>query len=109
MYVHISYSFQVGESLITRYPDKLHTDGLLQTASIGLKYHVRAKVIGTTDLLFFDELSLKCTAKIGNAYWQSIVQKTRIKRQGRMLESRANDACTSGKIEFSYIFTIVTE
>ena len=33
-----------------------------------------------------DELSVKCTAKIGNAYWQSVVEKTRIKRQGRMLE-----------------------
>ena len=24
-----------------------------------------------------DELSIKCTAKIGNVYWQSVVEKTR--------------------------------
>ncbi len=107
--------FQVGELLTTRYPIKNHTEGeedefrsstgdgtstLLQTASIGLKYPLRSRATSSGTLqsvgsgLFFDELSVKCTAKIGNAYWQSVVQKTRVRRQGRMLESRANKAAT---------------
>ena len=90
----IAYFLQVGEHFITRYPVEYHSDGLLQTSAIGLQYPVRVKSATASD----DELSIKCTAKIGNAYWQSVVQKTRIKRQGRMLESRSDGA--SGKYKW---------
>lgn len=73
----------VGDNIITRYPVRHHPGGVLLTASIGLRYQIRAKLLANSRL---DELSVKCTAKIGNAYWQSVVEKTRIKRQGRMLE-----------------------
>ena len=73
-----------------------HSDGLLRSASIGLSYPVRARlvysVVRDDSSSSSDVLSIKCTAKIGNAYWQSVVEKTTVKRQGRMLESRSNAA-----------------
>ena len=42
-----------------------------------------------------DKLQLKCTAKIGNAYWESVVVETTLRRDGYMLESRSSGA--SGK------------
>jgi len=86
---------QVGEHLKTRYPIERHGDGVLQSASIGLQYPVRAKLASLRPPE--DELSLKCTAKIGNAYWQSVVEKTRVKRLGRMLESRSAASSSGGE------------
>ena len=42
-----------------------------------------------------DRLSIKCTSKIGDAYWQSVVEETTLKRLGRMLESRSAAAALS--------------
>ncbi len=58
------------------------------------QYPVRAKSMTSSS----DELSIKCTAKIGNAYWQSVVQKTRLKRHGRMLESRSGAGAADGEM-----------
>ena len=35
---------QVGDNIITRYPVRHHPGGVLLTASIGLRYQIRAKV-----------------------------------------------------------------
>ncbi|XP_059096050.1 uncharacterized protein LOC131890669 [Tigriopus californicus] len=82
----------VGEHFITRYPNQTFINGL-QTASIGLQYPVKAKNIISDDM---SQLSIKCRAKIWDAYWQSVVQKTTFKRLGRMLESRSNGVPTKG-------------
>ena len=49
-----------------------------------------------------DKLQLKCTAKIGNAYWESVVVETTLRRDGYMLESRSSGA--SGKYRRAMIF-----
>ena len=49
-----------------------------------------------------DKLQLKCTAKIGNAYWESVVVETTLRRDGYMLESRSSGA--SGKYRTAMIF-----
>jgi hypothetical protein len=46
-----------------------------------------------------DVLRLKCTAKIGNAYWESVVESTILKKHYKMMESRSNIAVL-GKIKF---------
>lgn len=76
----------MGDDLKTRYPPDRHEDGLLLASTIGLEYPVRAKSATAKS----DELAIKCVATIGNAYWKSVVQKTRLRRQGRMLESRSS-------------------
>ena len=45
-----------------------------------------------------DVIKLKCTAKIGNAYWESVVETTVLKKHGRMLESRSNRAVSGTSI-----------
>ena len=90
----VFYIFQVGEKMLPRYPKKQDGDGL-ETASIGLVYPLSLR--GGLRLIAAknDKLQLKCTAKIGNAYWESVVVETTLRRDGYMLESRSSGA--SGK------------
>ena len=84
-------SFQVGEKMLTRYPIKRHHDGL-ETASIGLIYPLNLRNGIRLATAKSDKLQLKCTAKIGNAYWESVVVETILRRDGYMLESRSSGA-----------------
>ncbi len=102
MYVWLLFIPQVRERFKTRYPLELHPvaasdspmyTGMLQSSSVNLQYPVGPH--GP------DELKIKCTAKIGNAYWQSVVETTRIKRLGRMLESRSSAEGTTGMCALS--------
>ena len=81
--------------MLTRFPKKQDGDGL-ETAQIGLNYPLSLR--GGLRLIAAknDKLQLKCTAKIGNAYWESIERETIIRRDGYMLESRSSGA--SGNI-----------
>ena len=88
--------FQVIPSMKTTYDVIRHSDGVLQSSSIGLHYPVRAR-----NSMVSDRLSIKCTSKIGDAYWQSVVEETTLKRLGRMLESRsAAAALSTGELFF---------
>lgn len=84
----------------TTYDVIRHSDGVLQSSSIGLHYPVRAR-----NSMVSDRLSIKCTSKIGDAYWQSVVEETTLKRLGRMLESRSA-AATLSTSEFSVVFVL---
>lgn len=89
--------FQVGEKMLTRFPKERDDDGL-ESSTIGLVYPLSSRIGGFTRLIDAknDRLQLKCTAKIGNAYWESIERETIIRRDGYMLESRSSGA--SGNI-----------
>jgi len=50
-----------------------------------------------------DVIKLKCTAKIGNAYWESVVETAVLKKHGRMLESRSNRAVSGDCYLASFI------
>ncbi|CAB4060775.1 unnamed protein product [Lepeophtheirus salmonis] len=89
----------VSESMKQRYPIKLDKSGDgLQTSSIGLHYPLRTR--NTPDII----LRVKCTAKIGNAYWESVVQETVLKRHEHALESRSNGS----PVHHSSIATLTT-
>ena len=90
--------------MLTRYEIKTDLDGL-ETASIGLVYPLQLRNGFRLAAAKSDKLQLKCTAKIGSIYWESVVVETILRRDGYMLESRSSGA--SGKpIRFSkYIST----
>ena len=92
---------QVGEKMLTRYPLKTEPDGL-QTASIGLLYPLSHRNGLRLAAAKNDKLQLKCTAKIGSIYWESVVVETILKRDGYMLESRSSGA--SGT--YIFVFTL---
>ena len=85
------FVLQVGEKMLTRYPLKTEPDGL-QTASIGLLYPLSHRNGLRLAAAKNDKLQLKCTAKIGSIYWESVVVETILKRDGYMLESRSSGA-----------------
>ena len=75
--------------MLTRYPLKTEPDGL-QTASIGLLYPLSHRNGLRLAAAKNDKLQLKCTAKIGSIYWESVVVETILRRDGYMLESRSS-------------------
>ena len=77
--------------MLTRYPIKKHHDGL-ETASIGLLYPLSQRNGLRLGAAKSDKLELKCTAKIGSIYWESVVVETVLRRDGYMLESRSSGA-----------------
>ena len=77
--------------MLTRYPTKKHSDGL-ETASIGLTYPLSLRNGFRLAAAKSDKLQLKCTAKIGSIYWESVVVETILRRDGYMLESRSSGA-----------------
>jgi len=81
----------VGEKMLTRYPTKKHSDGM-ETASIGLTYPLSLRNGFRLAAAKSDKLQLKCTAKIGSIYWESVVVETILRRDGYMLESRSSGA-----------------
>ena len=85
------FCLQVGEKMLTRYPIETKPDGL-QTASIGLVYPLSHRNGLRLAAAKNDKLQLKCTAKIGSIYWESVVVETILKRDGYMLESRSSGA-----------------
>ena len=95
------FVLQVGEKMLTRYPLKTEPDGL-QTASIGLLYPLSHRNGLRLAAAKNDKLQLKCTAKIGSIYWESVVVETILKRDGYMLESRSSGA--SGT--YIFVFTL---
>ena len=91
---------KVGEKMLSRYPIKKDSDGL-ETASIGLLYPLSPRNGLRLASAKSDKLQLKCTAKIGSIYWESVVVETILRRDGYMLESRSSGA--SGN---SWIYSI---
>ena len=87
----VFFCLQVGEKMLTRYPIETKPDGL-QTASIGLVYPLSHRNGLRLAAAKNDKLQLKCTAKIGSIYWESVVVETILKRDGYMLESRSSGA-----------------
>ena len=77
--------------MLTRYPTKRHHDKL-ETASIGLVYPLSLRNGFRLAAAKSDKLQLKCTAKIGSIYWESVVVETILRRDGYMLESRSSGA-----------------
>ncbi len=83
-------------------PRKKQSGDMLVTSSIQMVYPVKRTRAGYSafhggninndGVTTNDVLMVKCTAKIGNAYWQSVEAVTTVKRHGRMLESRSNGA-----------------
>ena len=86
--------------MLTRYPTKKHSDGL-ETASIGLVYPLSLRNGFRLAAAKSDKLQLKCTAKIGSIYWESVVVETILRRDGYMLESRSSGA--SGNVSGVFI------
>ena len=86
--------------MLTRYPTKKYSDGL-ETASIGLTYPLSLRNGFRLAAAKSDKLQLKCTAKIGSIYWESVVVETILRRDGYMLESRSSGA--SGNISGFFI------
>ena len=87
--------------MLTRFPKERDDDGL-ESSTIGLVYPLSSRIGGFTRLIDAknDRLQLKCTAKIGNAYWESVVVETTLRRDGYMLESRSSGA--SGICDLTY-------
>ena len=89
--------------MLTRYEIKTDLDGL-ETASIGLTYPLSLRNGFRLAAAKSDKLQLKCTAKIGSIYWESVVVETILRRDGYMLESRSSGA--SGNISGIFIYII---